>query len=386
MSAIVMSIVLCYLTPIKAQSDSLNIWVDQVEQILFAEEDYNCYLYEFMECKEIQKPVYDSFQLVNCYQPEVNQVNSLLEKILWTKDPGEYDQLLRIYKHYMDQFLDQFEQVIRDNYYNCKFILDRWSIVSNFEMLLISLEFKKKGWSNLRIYNYYKNEEIKKVSERRNLSKYTDIVDTFQYRFILKDYKNLHRYAPEHRHYHTFHYVDPYVDNIEPYFIKDLYECDYCYRNESGHPEMDCYLVRRSQFFIEHYKSDSIELYFLDNFDCWNSLSFRGRFLTNYAINADYTQLMSKIMDSYLIRTSETGKDYYLQDFIRRVLQNSNYLPLLMDKIIKIGEEDLEFAKNRLSYIPWEYREEAKSYIKHNAPKKSKLYQSLVKKGEKIED
>lgn len=360
-----------------AQSDSLLLWVDKVEQILFAEEDYNCYLYEFMECKDIHNPVYDSFQVVNCYQPDAQEVNSLLGKILWTKDPGEYDRLLEIYKRYMQLFLDQFEQVIRDNYYNCEFILDRWSIASNFEMLFISLEFKKKGWDHLRIYNYYKLESIKNASKFRSFPDFQSTIDTFQYRFIHEDFKTLHPYASQFRHNHTFHYIDPYIENIEPYFIKDLYECDYCYRNESGHPEMDCYLVRRSQFFLEYYKSDSIEQYFIDNFDCWNSLSFRGRFLTNYAINADYTQLMSKIMDAYLIRTSEKGKDYYLQDFIRRVLQNSNYLPLLMDKIIKIGEEDLEFAKNRLSYIPPDHRKEAKKYIKHNAPKELKLYQEL---------
>lgn len=380
-ATIALSVVLCYITPISAQSDSLTIWVDQVEQTLFAEDDYNCYLYEFMQCKEIHKPVYDSFQVVNCYQPDANEVNALLKKILWTKDPREYDRLLEVYKRYIELFLDQFEQVIHDNHYKCRFIKNLRSIASNFEMLLISLEFQKKGWSNQKIYQYYRHEMIK-MATGTEIGSYQEIKDTFQFRFILQDFKKLSSFNPQSRLNHTIHYVDPYIRNFEPFYLNDLYKCDFCYRSENGGIEWDCDFVLSTFDFMYYYKSDSIENYFLENFHCWSSKDFVDRSLTDYTIRSQSLQLMSKIMDKFLKRTSETGKDYYLQDFLRRVLRNSEFLPLLIDKIIKIGEEDLEFAKNRLSYIPWDYRDEAKSYIKHNAPKESKLYQELSR-GEK---
>jgi hypothetical protein len=369
---------------ISAQSDSLTIWIDKVEQILFAEEDYNCYLYEFMECEEIHKPVYDSFQVVNCYQPDAHEVNSILEKILWTKDPSEYDRLLEIYMRYMQLFLVQFEQVIRDNYYNCKFILNRWSIASNFEMLMISMEFKKKEWDNLKIYKYFKYEVIKKMSKFQSPGQFNAIIDTFQYRFILEEFKTLHPYAPELRHYHTFHYIDPYKTDIHPFIKEDLFKSSLCRPDTPSDSMLIRFLYKNIDILTI---SDSEVLNYLnDNFACLTKNGNVNRILFSYAINTENKLLLEKVIKHKVRKVWQDDIQFVLTRAFDRILSVDGSLTILMDEIIEIGEQDLQFAKDRLSYIPLQYREEAKSYIKHNAPKESKLYQSLVREDEKMED
>jgi hypothetical protein len=333
-----------------------------------------------MECKKIHKPVYDSFQVVNCYQPDANEVNRLLEKILWTKDPREYDRLLRIYKRYMELFLDQFEQVIRDNYYNCSFILNHWSIASNFEMLLISLEFQKKGWDDLRIYKYFKYEFIKNASKFQAPGQYSEIIDTFQYRFILEDFETLHPYAPQLRHYHTFHYIDPYKVDIHPFIKEDLFKNSLC----SSSTVTDSMLIKFLYKNIDLLTIRDSEVldYLNSNFDCLTKDGNVNRILFSYAVETKNKSLLERIIKYEVRKVWKDDIKFVLRRVFDRILSVEGSLPILMDEIIKIGEQDLQFAKDRLSYIPWDYKEEAKSYIKHNAPKESKLYQELSR-GEK---
>ena len=382
MAKLIITIFLIYSSiSVKANTDSLLLWLNKLEESLHFEDTTYCNLYKFINFDKPRNPKnkIDSFRLIRCNQPDHLEVTKYLRKIMHSKDGSIYPKLRQIYTEHISLFYEELFDIVVDpqNYYLCDFLSNQVGILSSFENALISLEIQYTGENPMVLFEQYINE-WKLIQNKKYLSQ-DDFLLLPGYKFISPKYAELGRRYPVYRLGTNIFYLDPYHEELIP-LVQDLIDqCNPC-EGYSYNENESCYLISRTRLvdiLLKVDKSDA-EDYFLRYFDCWK-IDDKGvfPFIIRYATKQNSTKLGRRIAE-YLVNTQfNNGKNYVFNYHYELFLENEMFLGILIDEMAKSAETDLTQVANRLKYIPHSLKPEAKKYIKTQVPKDAALYRAL---------
>lgn len=334
--------------------NTCDFYIESLKKELFQEDCDSISIYDIIK-KTDDRHGYnvDSYQLdstkyvLDC-QPDADVVLEYLDSLMMMGDLACYTELTEIYERQLDLFLLQWEQCYMDNYYAPTLVLDQFSILTGFEMVIRSLNFKKEQYTDQQIFDYYIEEVIVWDSIFNNLKLRCDIVKKYD-RYYSDKFKKLNpcslfRVGP------GFDYLDPYKSRIKDYFIELLYTCDI---KKWGSKDFNCRKVFISRKLIYQYNDQRIANYFIDNFE-YLLHSKRVGLALNYAGMHDNSVLSHFILDHFdeILEKHPEIANEFTGSFSLFIPKRKDYnLRLFIDKVIEIGETDPAKSKKYYSLL-----------------------------------
>lgn len=378
---IVTIFILCFSISLKANTDSLHLWLNKLEESLHFEDTTHCHFYTFINFDKPGNPKnkIDSFRLIRCNLPDHLEVTKYLRKIMHSKDGSIYPRLLQIYTQHISLFSEELFDIVVDphNYYLCDFLSNQVGILSSFENALISLEIQHTEGTPKVLFEQFINE-WKLIKNKKYLS-HDDFLSLPGYKFISPKYAELGRRYPVYRLGANIFYLDPYHEELIPLILDLIDQCDPCEGYSYNENEI-CYLISRTRLVDIVLKIDKSDLedYFLRHFDCWK-IDDKGifPFIIRYASKQNSTKLGRRIAD-YLVNTRlNYEKEYVFNYHYELFLENEMFLEILIDEMVISAETNFTQVANRLKFIPHGLKPEAKNYIKTQVSKDAALYRHL---------
>lgn len=327
---------------IYCQSDK-KLWID-LELELFPKEQEKQLLYKLIECPENK---IDSSIWVRTNQPDVEKVFSILSEIMHKKDTGDFDRLKTIYERHIQNFMQEWSRAYLENQYACKPISEQYSLLSGFETVLTSLFFHQEGFSSKDIFDFYisRMKLYDNVSIKTSRSEWLRINQ--QYLMFSSTYRQLNpSYVRRGRV--PFYYIDPYLEELEPYFVSYLEEaCDWNDKSK----ESDCMVIWSSSRFYSKMMNDRILEDFISNFDEWKD-NYRHTYIYSYAGKFFKPELSHFLVEKWIEeKDSILNKSQYKPIPILFLLRHEANIAIVLNHLVEYASHDFEHAIELFIYI-----------------------------------
>ena len=126
----------------------------------------------------------------------------------------------------MENYKKEWEAVDYNNLYPCESVTDQFDILKSFEVCLTGLYFKKYKYDSKQIFDFTYNEfllDMEFVKDIENRPSYYQ-----KYLIFNEDFRRIQKKA-WFRGNSGFYYLDPYIKELEPYFIETIYKSSKTY-------------------------------------------------------------------------------------------------------------------------------------------------------------
>src|SRR6056297_475642 len=361
------------------QSQSVNEILSDLEAEVTNYSEERCLIYEVYRCDWIM----DSTLVVPCTYPNTDTIKHLFNTLASKVDTSD----LHLVKTTYDHFITDFEKNRKDYFkvydFDCRALGEEIRVFLSFEWIIKYLELNLNGASPREIYEVIVNCG-KKVAASEKLrygnrarGSYIDEINFTYYYDKLTKISSVHTY-----------YCGAYINQYElfdidyyPLIVEDFLSLNLCDTNMSNPDYFKAIFNYKSKYkrdILTSRKNKKVESVLIDDFECFlrnNTL----RLHLDYVMKNDADSIANMIAHYYIFGYENIDrKPVSIRYSISgQFLSKDRYLPIYLNKVVKLAETDLAAAMQFLNYLDAEKRIKAKEYIKAEIPKDAALYRAL---------
>ncbi|MCP4136845.1 MAG: hypothetical protein GY754_38095 [bacterium] len=325
-----------------------NNLILRLNEELFTNDTTIILLYEYIGKTENPYFKVDSAAWIRKHQPEPNKVLLLLEQFMHTKDTTHISDLSDMYEKHIINFWDEWAQVYMDNYYSPDVVIMQYTILSGFETVLKSLNFLSEGYEIKDIFEHHKYRLSFLVSYLFNSNNRCELM------------KLQHDFSPLYRKLSPcslfggrlpFNYMDPYMDELKPYFLESMNNCIFGECSSMSEMSMPCLIFTQKEGYFKKIAGNEVAEYYINNFDEMRKCN-RHTMAFRHA-GANENLLLSKFLAQKLIfefSQEELRKYPYVRDLIS--YENDFNLIILLDELTYLYQSKKEKALNFMNQLP----------------------------------
>lgn len=314
---------------------NVNQLSDSLSNELFNKSDKQVYLYTLLNDCNIEK--IDSTLQIRIGQPDAKKCMEIMRSIVLNKDTCCFDKLLEIYNRQMIFFSNEWLKPY-NSYRYCHVLRDQFYIISSFERMLLSLDLKRKKWTDLQIFEFYKEEILnhEKYFQAEKLEKLKVINETIFYNVDFRSISfSLYRPSP------IFDPYEPFYKEMKPFFIQYVQEIKENRKNINSE-----WFLYDSKDILSTYDDENLKKAFVDNYEFLNKKEFV--LLTKYC-RYNYSPLIVKKLTNTLMYGNFCSS--YMVD---NLLSNEKNKPIFYGELLEFSKSDFEksilFIENYITY------------------------------------
>jgi len=360
-------------------SQSVNEILSDLEAEVTNYSEERCFLYEVYDCDWIV----DSSQMVPCTYPNTDTIKHLFNKLASKVDTSDLHLVKATYDHFITDFEKNRKNYFKDNDWFCPVLGEEIRVFLSFEWIIKYLELRLNRASPREIYEAIMNcgkkvaasEKLRYGNEERG--NYIDEIKFSYYYNKLTEISSIHTfYCGAYFYQYELFDIDFYPIIVEDFLSLNL--CDTNMSNPDYFKAIFNYKSKYKRDILTSRKNKEVESVLIDDFECFlrnNTL----RLHLDYVMRNDADSVAEMIAHYYIFGYENIDrKPVSIRYSISgQFLSKDRYLPIYLNKVVKLAETDLAAAMQFLNYLDAEKRIKAKEYIKSEIPKDSHFYRYL---------
>lgn len=349
---------------LNSQTDSTQIFYDELKKELFPISDKKIYLYEYLGNKCTGNYI-DSTILIRAQQPDPPKVVYLLKRIMYSKDQIYFEPLLDLYLKHIENYKTEYWKLYGvpkyslNNTYPCDPISNQFVIISAFEETLKSLFLAYKKFTPKEIFNFYIREKLIHVEAvfHQKPEFFNNLICFCDRYFELtvpyhspKLYFNFFPDDPRKNSIDPFdNYMYPYYNELKPFFVEYLLDLDCRVKYKPGISSDSCNVLRYVFKYLMPIKDHRIYKYFIENYEVFLGNNFES-IIYEYAgehYNKDFSEFVA---DKLLLNSYKWGSHTIGSLFSAYIADERNF-KILLEKILLLAETDYKQASKYFSAL-----------------------------------